>query len=123
MTVTRETNRWPKSVYGSGAEPDPRFTLANERTFLAWVRSSIAIIAIGVAINELGVGSNDLLRGIVVVSLITMGVLLAIFSFVRWMNIERAMRLSKPLPSLISGLGLVLFLALIALLAALLTVS
>jgi putative membrane protein len=97
--------------------------LANERTFLAWVRSSIAIIAIGVAINELGVGSNDLLRGIVVVSLIAMGVLLAIFSFVRWMKIERAMRQSKPLPSLISGLGLVLFLALIALLAALLTVS
>ena len=34
--------RFPKAVYGVGAEPDPRFTLANERTFLAWIRTALA---------------------------------------------------------------------------------
>jgi hypothetical protein len=30
-------------------EPDYRFTYANERTFLAWVRTSVALIGVGVA--------------------------------------------------------------------------
>lgn len=121
--MSNQRNRWPSSVYGVGTEPDPRFTLANERTFLAWIRSAIALIAIGVAISELGIGKNEILRGVVIVALIAIGVLLAIFSFVRWMNIERAMRESKPLPSLISGLGLALGFSLVALLIALLVVS
>ena len=121
--MSKDNSRWPNSVYGVGSEPDPRFTLANERTFLAWIRSAIAIIAIGVAINELGIGKNDSLRAIVVVALIIVGVALALFSFLRWANIERSMRQGKPLPSLISGLGFVLALALIALLIALLVVS
>ena len=121
--MSKQENRWPQSLYGIGGEPDPRFTLANERTFLAWIRSAIAIIAIGVAINELGVGNNALLRGIVVGALIFLGVVLAIFSFLRWMNIERAMRESKPLPSLISGFGLVLAFSIVALLVALLALA
>jgi hypothetical protein len=28
-----------------GTDPDPRFTLANERTFLAWVRTALAVVA------------------------------------------------------------------------------
>ena len=121
--MSNQSKRWPKSVYGTGSEPDPRFTLANERTFLAWIRSAIAVIAIGVAINELGIGKNETLRAVVVVALIIAGVILAVLSFIRWANIERAMRESKPLPSLISGLGLALGFALIALLIALLAVS
>ena len=35
-------DRWPRSVYHRGTEPDPRFSLANERTFLAWVRTAVA---------------------------------------------------------------------------------
>jgi putative membrane protein len=30
-------------VYGVGTEPDPRFSLANERTYLAWVRTERAL--------------------------------------------------------------------------------
>lgn len=44
--------RWP-SVYAHGSEPDPRFTLANERTHLAWLRTSLALIAAGVGIEIL----------------------------------------------------------------------
>ncbi len=121
--MSKSRNRWPKTVYSVGTEPDPRFTLANERTFLAWIRSAIAVIAIGVAINELGVGSSDNFRTVVVVTLIGLGVILSIFSFVRWMNIERAMRTSMPLPSLLSGLGFAVAVAVVALLVALLTLS
>lgn len=121
--MSNSKGRWPKSVYGVGSEPDPRFTLANERTFLAWIRSAIALIAIGVAINELGIGKNDTLRSVVVIALVAFGALLALFSFLRWMNIERAMRLTKPLPSLISGFGFALVFSIIALLLALLVVS
>ncbi|NNA69385.1 DUF202 domain-containing protein [Pseudomonas gessardii] len=36
-----------------GCEPDPRFTLANERTFLAWIRTAIALLASGIALDAL----------------------------------------------------------------------
>lgn len=35
------------------AEPDYRFTLANERTFLAWIRTALALLAGGVAVIKL----------------------------------------------------------------------
>ncbi|MDQ7905703.1 DUF202 domain-containing protein [Phytohabitans sp. ZYX-F-186] len=52
----RRPGRWPSWVYRSGSEPDPRFTLANERTFLAWIRTALGLVAaaapmvIGVAV-------------------------------------------------------------------------
>jgi putative membrane protein len=38
---------------GDEQEPDYRFTLANERTFLAWIRTALALIAGGVAVVHL----------------------------------------------------------------------
>ena len=46
--------RFPASVYSRGTEPDARFTLANERTFLAWIRTALAFLAGGVALEVLG---------------------------------------------------------------------
>ena len=46
----------PVPTVGSGGsmttphDPDYRFTLANERTLLAWLRTSLALIAAGVAV-------------------------------------------------------------------------
>ncbi len=34
-------------------EPDYRFTLANERTFLAWLRTSLSLLAAGIAVVQL----------------------------------------------------------------------
>lgn len=45
------TERFPHWVYHHGAEPDPRFTLANERTFFAWIRTGLRRIAAGVALE------------------------------------------------------------------------
>ncbi len=51
--VTAPT-RFPRQVFDRGEEPDARFTLANERTFLAWIRTSLALLAGGVALHVLG---------------------------------------------------------------------
>ena len=42
-------------MYGVGEEPDHRFSLANERTFLAWIRTSLGLIGGGVAVEAFGV--------------------------------------------------------------------
>src|SRR5690606_27017356 len=45
--------RRPRRVYGTGDEPDPRFTLANERTLLAWMRTALALVVAGIAVTAL----------------------------------------------------------------------
>ena len=46
-----ERSRISRWLLPHGSEPDPRFTLANERTFLAWVRTSLAFLAGGTALE------------------------------------------------------------------------
>jgi putative membrane protein len=79
-----------------GDEPDYRFTLANERTFLAWIRTALALAAGGLAAVGL---LEDLAGGE------ALGILLLVLSFVtaasayrRWALNERSMRLREPLP-------------------------
>jgi putative membrane protein len=104
--MPEDSKRFPKSVYGVGQEPDPRFTLANERTFLTWIQTSLAIIASGVAIEELQVGNDPGLRILGSILMIIGGAFLAMYSYARWKKSERAMRLKLPMPSL--GIGFVL---------------
>ena len=54
--------RFPGKVYRRGSEPDARFSLANERTFLTWVTTGLALLSVGVALDELVPGLNDGLR-------------------------------------------------------------
>jgi putative membrane protein len=79
--------------------PDYRFTLANERTFLAWIRTSLALLAGGIALRELvepfGVRG---LRTTLAVIAIVLSLVLAVSSYLRWLHIERAMRRGDPLP-------------------------
>ena len=105
------TTRQPRWVYGAGEDPDPRYTLANERTFLAWVRTALAMLAGGVALHALAVPSTDWVRALLVVLLIGVGGLVCVFALVRWARIERAMRRREPLPSF--GLGVVMTVALV----------
>jgi inner membrane protein YidH len=105
------TTRQPRWVYDAGDDPDPRFSLANERTFLAWVRTALAMFAGGVALHALAVPSTGWLRGLLVVVLIGIGALVCLFALVRWARVERAMRRREPLPSF--GLGILLTAALV----------
>jgi putative membrane protein len=110
-TMSGVTTRQPRWVYDVGDDPDPRFSLANERTFLAWVRTALAMLAGGVALNALDVPHTDWIRGFLVVLLIGVGGLVCLFALVRWARIERAMRRREPLPSF--GLGIVMTVALL----------
>lgn len=80
-----------------GSEPDYRFTLANERTFLAWIRTALALGAGGLgAINLI-----DNFYGQEALGLILLGLSFATAatSYRRWAANERAIRLGKPLPA------------------------
>jgi putative membrane protein len=90
--------RRPHKVYDVGQEPDPRFSLANERTFLAWVRTSLAIVAGAVALHSLKVPETAWVRKVLVVVLLAIASLVAVTASSRWMRVERAMRLREPLP-------------------------
>ena len=93
--------RWPRRVYAAGSEPDPRFTFANERTFLAWIRTGLGFLAAGVAIAAVARWTDRLGLEIRLASavLVLCGLACGIGAFRRWMANERAMRLNEPLPS------------------------
>jgi putative membrane protein len=90
-------------VYRSGREPDPRFTLANERTFLAWIRTALGLVAAGVAVKALLDGRPAQVAAAV---LIALGAVAPGYAFLRWAISERALRLARPLPAMVSGIAL-----------------
>lgn len=100
------TERHPRWLYEAGDEPDPRYTLANERTFLAWVRTALAMLAGGVALHALGLPETDWIRSTLAVLLVLLGAALTVLAMIRWTRIERAMRTRTPLPAF--GLGYLL---------------
>ncbi|MDE0546249.1 YidH family protein [Microbacterium sp. C7(2022)] len=95
--------RFPKAVYGQGTEPDVRFTLANERTYLAWIRTALALVAGGVALEVLGLDLNAQLRLSASVVLIVAGTLVPVLAWISWARTERALRNDKPLPASLLG--------------------
>ena len=91
--------RWPRWVYDGGEEPDYRFSFANERTFLAWIRTGLALIAAGVAVDtirlDLPRSGQHVLGGL----LVLLGAVCAVTAWSRWARAERAMRRHSPLPA------------------------
>lgn len=80
-------------------EPDYRFTLANERTFLAWVRTALALLAGSIAIDQLVPNfavpdARKALGGILAIASIA----LVVQSVLRWRRVQLAMRCDAPLP-------------------------
>ena len=114
------TERRPRWVYQAGDEPDPRFSLANERTFLAWVRTALAMLAGGVALHALGLPETRWVRTALAVLLVVLGGLVTLLAMVRWARVERAMRTRTPLPAFSLGY---LLTAAVLLAAAMLTLA
>lgn len=104
--------RFPSSVYGRGEEPDPRFSLANERTFLAWVRTSLALLAAGVALEALRLPADERFRFAAAAVFVALGMAAALQAWIGWARTERAMRLGRPLPG--QSLGGVIALGVVA---------
>jgi putative membrane protein len=90
----------PEGSGGDGTEPDPRFTFANERTFLAWSRTALALVVAGLGVVQLlppfpGVPWG---RHVLGVPLIMFGAVVAVAAYGEWVRSQRAMRLGRPLP-------------------------
>lgn len=90
---------WPTRLRETGEDPDPRFSFANERTFLAWIRTALALLAAGIGLEafapELLVpGLRQVLAGLLVLS----GMLTSGTAFRRWLRSEVAMREGRSLP-------------------------
>ena len=103
-----------------GEDIDPRFSYANERTFLAWNRTALALIATGVAATQL-LPKFDVTFGrrLLGLPLIALGAVLALTSYSHWQANERAMRRGQPLvpsrmPLVLSiGIGVIAIVAVI----------
>ena len=94
-----DERRFPRWVYGVGTEPDARFSLANERTFLAWIRTSLALLAGGVALEALDLPVQADLRFAAALVLVTAGVLAPVLAWIGWARAERSMRRQTTLPA------------------------
>jgi putative membrane protein len=118
--VTLRHRLLPPDPRAEGDEPDYRFTLANERTFLAWVRTALALAAGGLAsvglLDEFP-GADLLGLGLLALSFVT-----AASAYRRWALAERSMRLHEPLPSSKLPMMMAIGTAVVALVAAVLLV-
>lgn len=82
-----------------GRMPDYRFSLANERTFLAWIRTAMAILAGAIAIDQLTPQiAPQPVRVVLCLLLSVIGALLAVEAYRRWSLQEQAMRNNQELP-------------------------
>lgn len=97
------SGRFPQRVFGVGEEPDARFTLANERTFLAWIRTSLGLLAGGVALEVLGLDLHAGFRLAASLALVGIGVLTPGLAWVNWARTEAALRRGQVLPASLLG--------------------
>jgi putative membrane protein len=110
----------PQGAADDGTEPDPRFTFANERTFLAWSRTALALVVSGLGVVQLlppfpGVPWG---RRVLGVPLIVFGAMVAVAAYGEWVRSQRAMRNGQPLPRSVMPRLLAAVITVIAVLAA-----
>ncbi|TDC38603.1 DUF202 domain-containing protein [Micromonospora sp. 15K316] len=114
--------RWfdPRELRSVGSTPDYRFSLANERTFLAWLRTGLALVGGGLAVAQfLPPLPLRHLREVIAVVLLLLGGAVAVRAVDHWARTERAIRLGEELPAsrfpallaLAVGLGALLLVA------------
>lgn len=107
----KDARRWPGWVYAGGEEPDYRFSFANERTFLAWIRTSLALLVAAVALDVVDLSVSDEVQRGLAALLVCLGLISAVAAWFRWAAAERAIRNGAPLPSL--GFSVILVLGLV----------
>ncbi|WP_315709715.1 YidH family protein [Brenneria uluponensis] len=110
---TRPKGKW----WLAGKTPDYRFTLANERTFFAWIRTALALMAGAVGIEQFSpqLSSAELRIGISTLLLVAASAM-GFMAWRRWRRNEYAMRLENNLPytrTLVILAALMIFLAIL----------
>ena len=97
--------------YETGQNPDYRFSLANERTFLAWIRTALAMLAGAVVLHQvaehLSLGREARFAAL---SLAVLATALSGLSYRRWRDNEIAMRFGRglPRPNMLAAIAVVL---------------
>ncbi|QES50890.1 hypothetical protein DEJ50_26715 [Streptomyces venezuelae] len=100
IDFVKDARLWfaPQRVRDEGETPDYRFSLANERTFLAWIRTALALVGGGFAVDQF---LPDLRWGVrigMAVALLLVGMACALRAVNHWVRCERAMRRGEDLP-------------------------
>ena len=98
-TISRDGHERQGAPGPAVPEPDARFTLANERTFLAWNRTALALVVAGLGIVQLlppfaGVPWG---RQAVGVPLIVLGAAVSVTAYREWRRNQEALRRGEPL--------------------------
>ena len=103
-----------------GTEPDPRFTFANERTFLAWSRTALALVVAGLGVVQLLPPFPRVPWGrhVLGVPLIVFGAVVAVTAYGEWTRSQRAMRHGWPLPRSVMPVIMTIVIAAMAVLSA-----
>ncbi|MFQ6143618.1 YidH family protein [Streptomyces seoulensis] len=101
IDFVRNVRLWfaPEEVRGEGRTPDYRFSLANERTFLAWLRTALALIGGGFAVDQFLPHLRWAWRVGLALALLAAGVLCSLRAINHWVRCERAMRRGEDLPT------------------------
>ncbi|MFJ3928070.1 YidH family protein [Streptomyces sp. NPDC090022] len=100
IDFVKDVRLWfaPQRLREEGETPDYRFSLANERTFLAWIRTALALVGGGFAVDQF---LPDLRWGVRVgmaLALLAVGAACALRAVNHWVRCERAMRRGEDLP-------------------------
>lgn len=85
--------------YEQGRDPDYRFSLANERTYLAWIRTALAVLAGALLVRQFITELQP--RWLVVLIAVALSALAAVLggaAYCRWRGNEYAMRVDSTLP-------------------------
>lgn len=79
-------------------EPDYRFTLANERTFLAWMRTCLGLLAAAVAVIQFAPDfGSQAFRESCSIALAVLATLTAAGGLARWLLLQRAIKQGRHL--------------------------
>ncbi|OZI68608.1 YidH family protein [Bordetella genomosp. 1] len=81
-----------------GEDPDYRFTLANERTYLAWIRTALALLASGIVLDHLTRIHPAPRSAVSAIGLVSLAAFCTVIAYLRWRANEIAMRNKRALP-------------------------
>lgn len=99
LAQAEQAGSGPSRPGDAGTEPDARFTLANERTFLAWSRTALALVIGGLAIAQLLPPFPGLPWGrrLIAVPLIMLGGSVSAVSYLEWHRNQQSLRHGRPM--------------------------